>query len=99
MKLSVRTLIGVVTSVFLLTAIATPASSAAIKIGFVFSMTGGAAVYGTSQKEGASLAIDQINAAAGSADCRSLPSSRMTPACLSRAPTCSTSSSTATRFP
>jgi branched-chain amino acid transport system substrate-binding protein len=66
MKLSVRTLIGVVASVFLLTAIATPAFSAAIKIGFVFSMTGGAAVYGTSQKEGASLAIDQINAAAGS---------------------------------
>jgi branched-chain amino acid transport system substrate-binding protein len=29
-------------------------------------MTGGAAVYGSSQKEGASLAIDQINAAAGS---------------------------------
>jgi branched-chain amino acid transport system substrate-binding protein len=56
----------VVASVFLLTAIATPAFSAAIKIGFVFSMTGGAAVYGTSQKEGASLAIDQINAAAGS---------------------------------
>ena len=34
-------------------------------MGFVFSMTGGAAVYGASQKEGASLAVDQINAAAG----------------------------------
>lgn len=63
MKLSVRTLIGVVASVFLLAAIASEAPAAGIKIGFVFSMTGGAAVYGTSQKEGASLAIDQINAA------------------------------------
>jgi branched-chain amino acid transport system substrate-binding protein len=35
-------------------------------MGFVFSMTGGAAVYGASQKEGAQLAVDQINAAAGS---------------------------------
>jgi len=44
-----------------------PAFSAdKIKMGFVFSMTGGAAVYGASQKEGAQLAIDQINAAAGS---------------------------------
>ena len=66
MKLSVRTLIGVVTIVFLLAAIATPSGAAGIKVGFVFSMTGGAAVYGASQKEGASLAIDQINAAAGS---------------------------------
>jgi branched-chain amino acid transport system substrate-binding protein len=44
-----------------------PAFSAdKIKMGFVFSMTGGAAVYGASQKEGAQLAVDQINAAAGS---------------------------------
>ena len=43
-----------------------PAFSAeTIKMGFVFSMTGGAAVYGASQKEGAQLAVDQINAAAG----------------------------------
>ena len=40
-------------------------SAETIKIGFVFSMTGGAAVYGASQKEGAQLAVDQINAAAG----------------------------------
>ncbi len=65
MKFSVRALIGVVASVFLLAAVATSAFSAGIKTGFVFSMTGGAAVYGTAQKEGASLAIDQINAAAG----------------------------------
>jgi branched-chain amino acid transport system substrate-binding protein len=50
---------------FLLSAIATPAFSAAFKMGFVFSMTGGAAVYGASQKEGASLAVDEINASAG----------------------------------
>ncbi|MBI5552996.1 MAG: ABC transporter substrate-binding protein [Desulfobacterales bacterium] len=35
------------------------------KVGLVFSMTGGAAAYGASQKEGALLAIEQINAAAG----------------------------------
>ena len=66
MKLSVRVLIGVIASLFLFTAIAAPAFCAGVKIGFVFSMTGGAAVYGTSQKEGVGLAIDQINAAAGS---------------------------------
>ena len=73
MKLSVRTLIGVVASVFLLASISTPALSAGIKIGFVFSMTGGAAVYGTSQKEGVGLAIDQINAAAGSSGLQIVP--------------------------
>ena len=73
MKLSVRILIGVVASVFLLAAISTPALSAGIKVGFVFSMTGGAAVYGTSQKEGVSLAIDQINAAAGSSGLQIIP--------------------------
>ena len=65
MKLFGRALTGVVVGIFLLSAIATTAFSASFKIGFVFSMTGGAAVYGTSQKEGASLAIEQINAAAG----------------------------------
>jgi branched-chain amino acid transport system substrate-binding protein len=73
MKLSVRILIGVVTSVFLFAAIAAPAFSAGIKIGFVFSMTGGAAVYGASQKEGVGLAIDQINAAAGSSGLQIIP--------------------------
>jgi branched-chain amino acid transport system substrate-binding protein len=34
-------------------------------MGFVFSMTGGAAAYGATQKEGAELAVEQINAAAG----------------------------------
>jgi len=37
-----------------------------LKVGIVFSMTGGAASYGASQKEGAQLAVAQINAAAGS---------------------------------
>jgi branched-chain amino acid transport system substrate-binding protein len=73
MKSSVRILIGVVASVFLLAAVSTPALSAGIKVGFVFSMTGGAAVYGTSQKEGVSLAIDQINAAAGSSGFQIIP--------------------------
>lgn len=36
-----------------------------LKVGLVFSMTGGAASYGASQKEGAQLAVAQINAAAG----------------------------------
>jgi len=35
------------------------------KIGFALSMTGGAAVYGETQKNGALLAIDEINAQAG----------------------------------
>jgi branched-chain amino acid transport system substrate-binding protein len=35
-------------------------------MGFVFSMTGGAAAYGATQKEGAELAVQQINAASGS---------------------------------
>jgi branched-chain amino acid transport system substrate-binding protein len=41
-------------------------SAETIKMGFVFSMTGGAAAYGATQKEGAQLAVDQINEAAGS---------------------------------
>ncbi len=65
MKSSVRTLIGVVLSVFIFVTIAVPAQAASFKLGLVFSMTGGAAVYGATQKEGASLAIEQINAAAG----------------------------------
>jgi len=43
-----------------------PALSAeTIKMGFVFSMTGGAAAYGATQKEGAQLAVDQINSTSG----------------------------------
>jgi len=37
-----------------------------VKIGFALSMTGGAASYGSTQKNGAQLAVDEINAAAGS---------------------------------
>jgi len=72
-KLVGRSLIAVVMSVFLLSVVATPASSAGFKMGFVFSMTGGAAVYGASQKEGAGLAVDQINAAAGSSGLQIIP--------------------------
>lgn len=35
------------------------------KIGFAFSMTGAAAAYGATQKNGAQLAVEEINAAAG----------------------------------
>jgi branched-chain amino acid transport system substrate-binding protein len=66
-------MIGVVAILFLLVTISTPAYCAGIKIGFVFSMTGGAAVYGASQKEGAQLAVDQINAAAGSSGLKIVP--------------------------
>ena len=68
MKLSLRTLLGVVICAFVLSVVTTPAFSAGagFKLGLVFSMTGGAAVYGSAQKEGASLAVEQINAAAGS---------------------------------
>jgi len=49
------------------TAAVSPVSAAdSLKMGFVFSMTGGAAAYGATQKEGAELAVQQINAAAGS---------------------------------
>jgi branched-chain amino acid transport system substrate-binding protein len=36
-----------------------------VKIGLAFSMTGAAAVYGSTQKNGIQLAVDEINAAAG----------------------------------
>ncbi len=41
------------------------AASKEAKIGFALSMTGGAAAYGATQKKGAQLAVDEINAAAG----------------------------------
>jgi branched-chain amino acid transport system substrate-binding protein len=42
-----------------------PAQAKEAKIGFAFSMTGGAAAYGATQKNGAQLAMDEINAKAG----------------------------------
>ena len=56
----------VVSAAFTAAAVRPAFSADKIKMGFVFSMTGGSAVYGASQKEGAQLAVDQINAAAGS---------------------------------
>ncbi|SPF38192.1 Amino acid/amide ABC transporter substrate-binding protein, HAAT family [Syntrophobacter sp. SbD1] len=41
------------------------ASPKEAKIGFAFSMTGGAAAYGDMQKKGVQLAVDEINAQAG----------------------------------
>jgi branched-chain amino acid transport system substrate-binding protein len=43
------------------------------KIGFALSMTGGAAAYGTTQKQGAQLAVDEINAAAGADGIKIVP--------------------------
>ncbi len=41
------------------------AASGEAKIGFAFSMTGGAAAYGATQKKGAALAVEEINEASG----------------------------------
>ena len=43
------------------------------KIGLSLSMTGGAAAYGATQKRGAELAVDEINAAAGASRNRGSP--------------------------
>jgi len=54
-----------VSAAFVAAAVSPAFSAETIKMGFVFSMTGGAAAYGATQKEGAELAVQQINAAAG----------------------------------
>jgi len=56
---------AVVSAAFVAAAVSPAFSAETIKMGFVFSMTGGAAAYGATQKEGAELAVAQINAAAG----------------------------------
>ena len=58
-------LAAAVSAAFVAAAVGPALSAEAIKMGFVFSMTGGAAAYGATQKEGAELAVGQINAAAG----------------------------------
>jgi branched-chain amino acid transport system substrate-binding protein len=66
MKRFSRLLFAAAVSAAFFTVAVSPAFSAeTIKMGFVFSMTGGAAAYGATQKEGAELAVEQINAAAG----------------------------------
>jgi branched-chain amino acid transport system substrate-binding protein len=66
MKPFIRSLLAAAVSAAFVAAAVGPAFSAeTIKMGFVFSMTGGAAAYGATQKEGAELAVEQINAAAG----------------------------------
>jgi branched-chain amino acid transport system substrate-binding protein len=59
--------VGVIMTALVMAGVGTPAHAAGkeLKIGFALSMTGGAAVYGETQKNGAQLAIDEINAAAG----------------------------------
>jgi branched-chain amino acid transport system substrate-binding protein len=49
------------------------AASKEAKIGFAFSMTGGAAAYGATQKKGAELAVEEINSAAGSTGIKIVP--------------------------
>ena len=66
MKQFSRLLFAAAVSAAFVAAAVSPAFSAeTIKMGFVFSMTGGAAAYGATQKEGAELAVEQVNAAAG----------------------------------
>ena len=43
------------------------------KVGFAFSMTGGAAAYGETQKDGAQLAVDEINAKAAPGEIKIVP--------------------------
>jgi branched-chain amino acid transport system substrate-binding protein len=61
--------------VFICGQLSTPAFAASkeAKIGFALSMTGGAAAYGATQKKGAELAVEQINAAAGSMGLKIVP--------------------------
>jgi branched-chain amino acid transport system substrate-binding protein len=57
--------VAAVLAAFVATATQSAFAADAVKMGFVFSMTGGAAAYGATQKEGAELAVEQINAAGG----------------------------------
>jgi branched-chain amino acid transport system substrate-binding protein len=49
------------------------AAAKEVKIGFALSMTGGGAAYGATQKNGIQLAVDEINAAAGSEGIKIVP--------------------------
>jgi branched-chain amino acid transport system substrate-binding protein len=67
---------GVLVTIALLVSLSTVpgfAAQGAAKIGFVFSMTGGAASYGSTQKNGAQFAVDEINTAAGSEGVKIVP--------------------------
>jgi branched-chain amino acid transport system substrate-binding protein len=71
-----RSIVGVaLMTVFAMAAVGVPAYGAGkeVKLGFALSMTGGAAVYGETQKNGAQLAIDEINAAAGQGGIKVVP--------------------------
>jgi branched-chain amino acid transport system substrate-binding protein len=64
---------AVVTLVFTALAVSASAAEKEARIGFAFSMTGGSAAYGDTQKKGAQLAIDEINAKAAPGEIRLLP--------------------------
>lgn len=55
------------------TAMSAHAAAVEAKIGFALSMTGAAAAYGSTQKNGAQLAVDEINAAVGNEGLRITP--------------------------
>jgi branched-chain amino acid transport system substrate-binding protein len=62
--------IAIIIAVLVAAMISAPAYAAEkeAKIGFAFSMTGGSAAYGDTQKKGAQLAVDEVNAKAGAGD-------------------------------
>jgi branched-chain amino acid transport system substrate-binding protein len=74
-KLFAKILTIIISLQVLMLGAAAPTYAAAkeVKIGFALSLTGAAAVYGAAQKNGASLAIAQINAAAGNDGFHILP--------------------------
>ncbi len=72
----IRTGISVLMSLMLILAVQIGAAVAAgkeAKIGLAFSMTGAAAGYGATQKNGVQLAVDEINAAAGADGLKLVP--------------------------
>lgn len=74
-KFFLQILTTIICFLFLMLGVTHPGQAAIqeVKIGFALSLTGAAAVYGAAQKNGSSLAIAQINAAAGNDGFHILP--------------------------
>ena len=68
------------------------------KIGLAFSMTGAAAGYGATQKNGVQLAVDEINAISGADGLKLIPIFDDDASTPSRASMCSISSSMPIKF-
>ena len=61
-----KKLVSMVVAMMMVVCFALPAvAEGALKIGFIGPLTGGAAVYGTSAKQGGELAVEEINALGG----------------------------------